>query len=120
TGNSCNFSFSRRISTYTPPGCGPERLPYSHLFCATVIALRSRSTTGRRQGEAHMFIRDLLKNQDTASAEVHQTMLEVAEMMVNRNIGAVPVLKGGQLVGILTERDLMSRVVVLGKDPART
>jgi CBS domain-containing protein len=41
-------------------------------------------------------------------------------MMVNRNIGAVPVLKGGQLVGIFTERDLMSRVVVLGKDPART
>ena len=28
-----------------------------------------------------MFIRDLLKNQDTASAEVHQTVLEVAEMM---------------------------------------
>ena len=67
-----------------------------------------------------MFIRDLLKNQVTASAEVHQTVLEVAEMMVNRNIGAVPVLKGGQLVGIFTERDLMSRVVVLGKDPART
>ncbi len=67
-----------------------------------------------------MFIRDLLKNQVTASAEVYQTVLEVAEMMVNRNIGAVPVLNGGQLVGIFTERDLMSRVVVLGKDPART
>ncbi len=45
-----------------------------------------------------MFIRDLLKNQVTVSAEVHQTVLEVAELMVNRNIGAVPVLKGGQLV----------------------
>lgn len=67
-----------------------------------------------------MFIRDLLKNQVTASAEVHQTVLEVAEMMVNRNIGAVPVLKDGQLAGIFTERDLMSRVVVSGKDPART
>jgi len=70
--------------------------------------------------EAQVFIRDLLKNQETVSAEVHQTVLEVAEMMVNRNIGAVPVLKDGQLVGVFTERDLMSRVVVSGKDPART
>ncbi|MBI3645982.1 MAG: CBS domain-containing protein, partial [Acidobacteriales bacterium] len=54
------------------------------------------------------------------SAEMHQTVLEVAAMMVNRNIGAVPVLQGGQLVGIFSERDLMSRVVVGGKDPART
>jgi CBS domain-containing protein len=67
-----------------------------------------------------MFIRDLLKNQATVSAEVHQTVLEVAGMMVSRKIGAVPVLRNGQLVGIFTERDLMSRVVVAGKDPART
>ncbi len=67
-----------------------------------------------------MFVRDLLKNQVTVSAEVHQTVLEVAEVMVSRNIGAVPVLKAGQLVGIFTERDLMSRVVVGGKDPALT
>ena len=67
-----------------------------------------------------MFVRDLLKNQITMSVEVHQTALQVAEMMVNRNIGAVPVLKNGQLVGIFTERDLMSRVVVAGKDPAQT
>ncbi|MBI3645600.1 MAG: CBS domain-containing protein, partial [Acidobacteriales bacterium] len=53
-----------------------------------------------------MLIRDLLKNQVTVSAEMHQTVLEVAAMMVNRNIGAVPVLQGGQLVGIFSERDL--------------
>ena len=40
--------------------------------------------------------------------------------MVQYNIGAVPVLQDGQLVGIFSERDLMSRVVVEGKDPART
>jgi CBS domain-containing protein len=67
-----------------------------------------------------MLIRDLLKNQVTVSAEMHQTVLEVAAMMVNRNIGAVPVLKDGRLVGIFSERDLMSRVVVAGKDPAQT
>jgi CBS domain-containing protein len=67
-----------------------------------------------------MLIRNLLKNQVTVSAEVHQTALEVAGMMVGHNIGAVPVLKNGQLLGIFSERDLMNRVVVAGKDPART
>jgi CBS domain-containing protein len=67
-----------------------------------------------------MLICDLLKNQVPISAEAHQTVLEVASMMVEHNIGAVPVLQEGQLTGIFSERDLMSRVVVGGKDPART
>jgi CBS domain-containing protein len=67
-----------------------------------------------------MLISDLLRNQVIVSAEVDQTVLEVASLMVEHNIGAVPVLQDGQLVGIFSERDLMSRVVVEGKDPART
>ena len=67
-----------------------------------------------------MLISDLLRNQVMISAEVHQTVLEIASLMVQHNIGAVPVLKDGELVGIFSERDLMSRVVVAGKDPART
>lgn len=65
-----------------------------------------------------MLIRDLLKNQVMVAAEIHQSVLEVARMMVEHNIGAVPVLRDEQLVGIFSERDLMSRVVVQGKDPA--
>src|SRR5450755_2757020 len=67
-----------------------------------------------------MLICDLLSNQVTISAEAHQTVLEVAGMMVEHNIGAVPVLQDGRLIGIFSERDLMSRVVVVGKDPAHT
>jgi CBS domain-containing protein len=39
-------------------------------------------------------------------------------MMVEHNIGAVPVLRDGLLVGIFTERDLMSHVVATGKSAA--
>ena len=67
-----------------------------------------------------MLICDLLRNQVPISAEAHQSVLEVATMMVQHNIGAVPVLQDGQLTGIFSERDLMIRVVVGGKDPART
>jgi len=67
-----------------------------------------------------MRICDLIKNQDTLRADARQTVLEVAQAMVSRNIGAVPVLRDGVLVGIFSERDLMKRVVVDGRDPRLT
>jgi CBS domain-containing protein len=51
---------------------------------------------------------------------VSQSVLELAQAMVDRNIGAVPVLRDGELVGIFSERDLMRRVVAEGLDPAST
>jgi CBS domain-containing protein len=65
-----------------------------------------------------MLISDLLRNQVTVFADVQQTVLEAVKLMVQHNIGAVPVLQDGQLVGIFSERDLMSRVVAEGKDAA--
>jgi CBS domain-containing protein len=67
-----------------------------------------------------MHIYDLIKNQDTYRVEASQTVFDVAQAMVARNIGAVPVLRDGLLVGIFSERDLMKRVVVEGKDPRTT
>ncbi len=67
-----------------------------------------------------MLIGNLLKGQVLVSAEVQQTALEVARVMVKHNIGAVPLLRNGQLAGIFSERDLMNRVVVAGLEPAQT
>jgi CBS domain-containing protein len=47
-------------------------------------------------------------------------VLETVRAMVDRNIGAVPVLHNGKLVGIFSERDLMKRVVAEGFDPRST
>jgi CBS domain-containing protein len=65
-------------------------------------------------------IHDLVKEQETYRADVKQTVLELAQAMVDRNIGAVPVLREGELVGVFSERDLMKRVVVAGLDPGAT
>ncbi|MBV8476723.1 MAG: CBS domain-containing protein, partial [Acidobacteria bacterium] len=67
---------------------------------------------------AHVY--DLVKEQDTYRAEVSQSVLELVQAMVDRNIGAVPVLREGELVGIFSERDLMRRVVAGGLNPAAT
>jgi CBS domain-containing protein len=44
------------------------------------------------------------------SVESGETITEVAQRMVERNVGAVLVLDGGRLVGIMTERDLLRAV----------
>jgi CBS domain-containing protein len=67
-----------------------------------------------------VHIYDLIKTQEMYGAETNHTVLQVAQTMVARNIGAVPVLREGLLVGIFSERDLMSRVVAEGRDPRTT
>jgi len=67
-----------------------------------------------------MQILALIKDQETYRADAEQTVLEVSQAMVDRNIGAVPVLRDGLLVGIFSERDLMKRVVAEGRDPRTT
>src|SRR5947209_18481419 len=66
------------------------------------------------------YIYDLIKEQETYRADVSQTVLELAQAMVDRNIGAVPVLSEGELVGIFSEPDLMRRGVAAALDPAAT
>jgi CBS domain-containing protein len=67
-----------------------------------------------------MLICDLIKEQDTYEAELGHTVLETVCAMVERNIGAVPVIHNGKLVGIFSERDLMRRLVAEGRDPKST
>jgi CBS domain-containing protein len=63
-----------------------------------------------------MHVYDLISAQDTYRADADQFAFDVAQAMVDRNIGAVPVLRDGLLVGIFSERDLMKRVVVEGRN----
>ena len=65
-------------------------------------------------------VKELIKNRQTHTVQDHQTVLEAARFMVERNIGAVPVLRDGKLVGIFSERDIMKRVVAEAHDPRTT
>jgi CBS domain-containing protein len=49
-------------------------------------------------------------SRDLLSVAPSEPITEVAQRMVERNIGAVLVLDGGRLVGIMTERDLLRAV----------
>jgi len=54
------------------------------------------------------------------SAKPEEDVLKVARRMCDAGVGAIVVLDGEALVGIFSERDLMTRVVVAHRDPAGT
>ena len=65
-------------------------------------------------------LRDLIKDRKVYSIEAGRTVLEAARFMMEHNIGALPVLRDGELAGIFSERDIMNRVVAAGRQPAYT
>jgi CBS domain-containing protein len=65
-------------------------------------------------------IYDLVKDRRVCSIEADRTVLEAARFMMENRIGALPVLRDGELVGIFSERDIMNRVVAVGRMPGTT
>ncbi len=55
-----------------------------------------------------------------ASIGKDQTILDAAREMNARKIGALVVTEAGNVVGIVTERDIMTKVVVPQLDPGKT
>ena len=66
-------------------------------------------------------VRDLLNSKGHAiwAVSPHDTVFDALRVMAEHNIGAVLVLEGEELVGILSERDYARKVVLYGKT-ART
>jgi CBS domain-containing protein len=61
-------------------------------------------------------VRDVMTERPRAVTP--QTPLsEVAELMEAEDVGAIPVVEGDRLVGIITDRDIVVRAIAKGKDP---
>jgi len=65
-------------------------------------------------------LRDLVKDRKVYSIEASRTVLEAARFMMEHSVGALPVLRSGELAGIVSERDIMNRVVAAGRTPGTT
>ena len=65
-----------------------------------------------------MLIKDVIRDREPYSMNSSATVMEAAEFMAGRRIGAVCVLDDeDRLIGVFSERDLLNRVVVLKHDP---
>jgi CBS domain-containing protein len=57
-------------------------------------------------------------NSRVETVQSDDTLQRVAEKMKELDVGSLPVCEGGQLVGMITDRDITIRAVAKGSDPA--
>ena len=67
-------------------------------------------------------VRQLLRRKGHAiwSVDADEPVLEAIQMMADKHVGALPVTRGGDLVGMVSERDYARKVILLGRSSAET
>jgi CBS domain-containing protein len=66
-----------------------------------------------------MKIREVMTS-DPVTLDASAPVIEAAEAMRHSDIGDVVIRKNGKLCGIVTDRDIVVRVLAAGKDPRTT
>ena len=59
-------------------------------------------------------------NQQVHTIAPHQMVLEALMLMAEKNVGALPVLENGQVVGVISERDYARKLVLHGRSSVGT
>lgn len=63
-----------------------------------------------------MKVRDIM-TANPRTADPDTTLEEIATLMKNEDVGAIPVMEDGHVAGVVTDRDIVLRCVAEGKDP---
>lgn len=69
-----------------------------------------------------MLVRDILRGKPGQVWRIgpQATVYEALQMMADRDIGALPVVEGGQLIGMFSERDYARKVILQGRTSQTT
>jgi CBS domain-containing protein len=60
------------------------------------------------------------KGKEVWSVDADEPVLEAIQMMADKHVGALPVTRNGELVGVISERDYARKVILLGRSSAET
>ncbi|MFL6548590.1 MAG: CBS domain-containing protein [Povalibacter sp.] len=61
-----------------------------------------------------------LKGKEVWTIEPDAPVLEAIRVMAERGVGALPVVQGNELIGIVSERDYARKVILLGRSSSDT
>jgi CBS domain-containing protein len=64
-------------------------------------------------------VRDVMTNNPT-TCEPSATLVDAAKVIAREDVGSVPIVESGRLVGIVTDRDIVVRAVAEGRDVTST
>lgn len=67
----------------------------------------------------HRKIREVMTS-NPRTVDPTTSIIDAARMMRDEDVGPIPIVDNNQCAGILTDRDIVLRVVAAGKDPSTT
>ena len=62
-------------------------------------------------------LKNVVAGREVISILATQSVLDAAKLMAAKNVGAALVMNGQRLDGIVTERDIIKKIVALGRNP---
>ena len=62
-----------------------------------------------------MLLKELLSSEPVLSVHPDAKVVEIARLMLNKDVGLVPVIESERLVGVVTDRDIVVRCIALEK-----
>ena len=60
-------------------------------------------------------VKDIM-NKEIITVDIDTTITNASKIMTEKNIGFLPILNKGNLVGVLTDRDIINRIISKEKD----
>jgi CBS domain-containing protein len=63
-----------------------------------------------------MKVQEIMSH-DLVAASENETCFDVAKKMKEHDVGAIPIMEGDQLKGIITDRDIVVKCIAEGDDP---
>jgi CBS domain-containing protein len=82
-------------------------------------AKRAERLDGRERQMAGKTVKDVMTT-GPRTIDPNTTVTEAARWMAKEDVGPLPVVDGDRLVGLVTDRDLVVRVLAEGRDPGST
>ena len=55
-----------------------------------------------------------------SAIDADKPVADAAKMMTDENVGLAPIVEGDRLIGTVTDRDIVTRVIAQGRDPQST
>ncbi len=95
------------------PACNTDNLPGSEVCCHCLNDLTHLDQPTAHDRVERSLMEDpvsVLKPRPPVTLSPNATVGEAIQAMLADNIGAVLIVEGGKLVGIFSERDLLTRV----------
>jgi CBS domain-containing protein len=78
-----------------------------------------RERSGGYYGRNYLRCSDIM-TKDVTSCARQTSIHDIAEKMEDDNVGSIPVVENGRLIGIVTDRDIVCRVLAEGRDSRST